>query len=187
MIVVLTGAHSCGKSTLVEFFKGKENFTCIDSVTRKSTTDKDRRIDGQVHLDEAQYAILENILEATNELIQMNKKDPSKVYLVDRCVFDFIAYTRAFYRRGLISLECLDRIEDTCNGLWESYDLICYLGIEFNIVDDGVRSLDEDLRKDVDQEILNQLLWNRVKAIKLNGSVRQRVEMLQYTIHTLQA
>lgn len=185
MIVVLTGSHSCGKSTLVEFFRGKEGFQSIDSVTRNSTSAAERRIDGVDSLDKGQLNILENIQAAMKEIIAKNVKDPTQVYLIDRCVFDFIAYSRAFYKRGLITKETLNEIESKCSDLWPHYDLVCYLGIEFGIVNDGVRSLDEDLRKDVDSEILNQLLWNPVKAIKLSGTVRQRVEKLYDVISTL--
>lgn len=185
MIVVLTGSHSCGKSTLVEFFRGKKGFTCVDSVTRSTVTQQERKIDGIENLDDAQYRIMDNICEATQDLVRRNVENPDEVFLVDRCVFDFIAYTRAFNKRGLVSDYCLETIETKCKDLWKYYDLVCYLGIEFNIVDDGVRSLDEDLRKEVDAEILNQILWNPVKAIKLSGSVRQRVTSLQDTVHSL--
>lgn len=185
MIVVLTGSHSCGKSTLVEFFRGKKGFTCVDSVTRSTITRQERKIDDISDLDDAQYRIMDNICEATQDLVRKNVENPDEIYLIDRCVFDFIAYTRAFNKRGLVSDYCLETVEKTCNNLWKYYDLVCYLGIEFNIVNDGVRSLDEDLRKDVDAEILNQILWNPVKAVKLSGSVRQRVEKLQDVINSI--
>lgn len=187
MIVVLTGSHSCGKSTLVEFFRGKEGFTCVDSVTRNSTTAKERKIDGVEDLNETQLRILFNIKEATKEIVRMNEEDPDQVYLIDRCVFDFLAYSRAFYDRGLLSPYVLQQVVEECKEIWKIYDLVCYLPIEFSIVDDGVRSLDEDLRKDVDNYIINELLWNPVRAIKLHGSVRQRVETLQDKVHLLSA
>lgn len=186
MIVVLTGSHSCGKSTLVEFFQGKEGFECIDSVTRSTISKEDRKVDGAKNLDNAQYAILENIRKATTELIRKNQENPEKVYLVDRCAFDFIAYTRCFHRRGLVSDQCLEEIEEQCANFYICYDLVGYLPIEFPIVPDGDRSEDEELRKEVDQEILKQIMWNRVRAITLHGSVKQRVTDIQYAICTIQ-
>lgn len=185
MIVVLTGAHSCGKSTLVEFFRGKEGFECIDSVTRSTISKEDRKVDGVENLDAAQYAILDNIGKATIEIVKRNAEDPKKVYLLDRCAFDFIAYSRCFYKRGLVSDECMYAIEHICKDYWKYYDLVCYLGIEFPIVADGVRSEDEVLRKQVDSEIHKQILWNEVKAIQLNGSVLQRVADLQDAINSI--
>lgn len=186
MIVVLTGAHSCGKSTLVDFFRGKESFVCIDSLTRSTITPEERKIDTGVSED-GQLRMYHAILEKTAEIRRMNILDPSKIYLLDRSVFDFIAYNRAFAKRGWLNSAVAEQMELGLEDLWDNYDLVFYLPIEFNIVDDGVRSLDEDLRRDVDQEILAQLLWNPVKAIKLNGSVRQRVEVLQNTVSSVQA
>ena len=182
MIVCFTGAHSCGKSTLVEFFRGKEGFECIDSVTRSTISDKERKVDGVESMDQAQIAILSNIQKATIEIVKKNVEHPEKIYLLDRCVFDFLGYTRAFVKRGLISEEYSKQIELGCRNLWKYYDLVCYLGIEFPIVPDGVRSEDEELRKDVDSEILKQILWNEVKAVKLDGPVLKRVKDLESAI-----
>lgn len=184
MIVVLTGAHSCGKSTLLEFFRGKEGYVCIDSVTRSTITPEERKVDNGVS-EEGQWRMYQAILEKTAEIRRMNHEDPSKVYLLDRSVFDFIAYNRAFEKRGWLNSLAAEGIERGLKDLWENYDVVFYLPIEFKIVDDGVRSLDEDLRKDVDEEILNQILWNKVRAVKLNGSVRQRVESIYDTINIL--
>ena len=181
MIVVLTGSHSCGKSTLVEFFRGKEGFVCIDSVTRSTITPEERKVDNGVSED-GQLRMYHAILEKTAEIRKINLQDPSKVYLLDRSVFDFIAYNRAFVKRGWLSAEVEEQIEWGLEDLWDNYDLVFYLPIEFKIVDDGVRSLDEDLRKDVDDQILNQILWNKVRSVKLHGSVRQRVETINDTI-----
>lgn len=187
MIVCLTGAHSCGKSTLVEFFRGKEGFECIDSVTRSTISKEDRKVDGVENLDKAQYAILDNIQKATLKLVEQNVADPSKVYLLDRCVFDFIAYSLCFYNKGLISPDCMTAIMKTCKDYWKYYDLVCYLPIEFPIVSDGIRSEDEELRKQVDREIHTQILWNRVRAIELNGTVLQRVSRIQDAVTAIQA
>ena len=187
MIVCLTGAHSCVKSTLVEFFRGKEGFECIDSVTRSTISKEDRKVDGVENLDKAQYAILDNIGKATLELVKRNAEDPDKIYLLDRCVFDFIAYTRCFAKKGLVSQECLETVTNTLDKYWKYYDLVGYLPIEFPIVSDGVRSEDEELRAQVDREIRGQILWDEVRAIELNGSVLQRVESLLHAIRTIKS
>lgn len=179
MIVVFTGAHGCGKSSLIEKLQSWDNVVCVNSVTRSTISAKERRIDGVESLDDAQYKILGNIIEATNDLIEMNKKDPNKIYLVDRCVFDFVAYTRAFYERGNVSYQCLHTIEETVQNIYKNYDLVCYLPIEFAIVDDGVRSLDEELRKTVDNEIYRQIKASGVKYVKLSGSYEERIKTLQ--------
>lgn len=182
MIVVFTGSHSCGKSSLIERCKDWDSVVCVNSVTRSTITDKERRIDGIKKLDDSQYKILEKIIEFMNDLIEENKKKPNNIYLCDRSVFDFIAYTRAFYKRGLVSDQCLKLIEDTCQNIYTCYDLICYLPIEFPIVDDGVRSLDEQLRTDVDTEICRQLK-DKNNVITLSGSYEARLKTLRTVLN----
>lgn len=179
MIVVFTGAHGCGKSSLIEKLQDWDNIVCVNSVTRSTISAKERRIDEIENLDNSQYKILSNIIEATNDLIEMNKRDSNKIYLVDRCVFDFVAYTRAFYEQGKLSYQCLHTVEETVQNIYKNYDLVCYLPIEFAIVDDGVRSLDENLRKYVDNEIYRQIKSTGVKFVRLSGSYEERIKTLQ--------
>ena len=114
----------------------------------------------------------------------MNKQNPNKVYLLDRCVFDFIAYSRCFYKQGKLSKCVLDVIEEKGSKLFQCIDLFGYLPIEFDIVDDGIRSLDNELRKNVDSEIVDLLKTNEVNYIVLNGSVDERVQNLQTRVDT---
>ena len=85
----------------------------------------------------------------------------------------------------MVSEKCLNTVEKVCKDYWKYYDLVCYLGIEFPIVADGVRSEDEDLRKQVDSEIFKQILWNKVRAIQLSGTVLQRVSDLQNAVNSI--
>lgn len=187
MIVVLTGSHGCGKSSLIEHIMNTdlgENIVPVNSVTRTSISNAERRIDGEVNLDQAQLNILCNINEIMMKLIDENNSHPEKIFLLDRCIFDFIAYTRCFYRRGMVSSVCLNRIETQCLGLSKYYDLVGYLGIEFPIIDDGVRSLDEELRRDVDLEIRKLISTVSDKVIKLSGSYERRIQDLKTAINT---
>lgn len=182
MIICFSGAHSTGKSTLVEFFKGKEGFICLDSCTRSTITAEERRVDGITDLENAQIKLLGNVTARMAEIVKLSVENPDKVILMDRSCLDFIGYSRAFAKRGLLSQNCLEQIEKGCKDLWKYIDVVFYLPIEFNTVDDGIRSLDEDLRKDVDKEVLDQILWNKVRAVKLTGSVLTRVKRIQEVI-----
>lgn len=185
MIVAFSGAHSCGKSTLVEFFRGKEGYICIDSCTRSTISAEERKVDGVTDLGSAQIKMLDNVTKRMAGIVKMNVEDPTKIYLMDRSCLDFIAYSRVFARKGLLSKYYLEQIEKGCKDLWRYIDVIFYLPIEFPIVSDGVRSEDEALRKEVDMEILNQLLWNGSKSVKLTGPVLSRVLLVEKTIDLL--
>ena len=184
MIVALTGSHSTGKSTLVEYFQDKKNIVRLSSVTRSTITNEERRVDGVVDLDVAQLKILLNIIQGIDNIIEMNEQNPDNIYLLDRCVFDFIAYSRCFYKQGKLSKCVLDVIEEKGSKLFQCIDLFGYLPIEFDIVDDGIRSLDNELRKEVDGEIVDLLKTNKVNYIVLSGSVDERIQNLQTRIDT---
>lgn len=179
MIVAFTGAHSTGKSTMLQFFQGKKGVVCVDSVTRSTISSKERRVDGIESLDEAQKRIAKNIVDKMNSLIEDNRKDPSIVYLLDRSVFDFLAYTKAFLDRNQVCEKTWNEVYKICEGLWDHLDLVFYLPIEFPIVDDGVRSLDESLRREVDQNIQDLLRDVGKESYALQGSVKERVKTVE--------
>ena len=185
MIICFCGAHSTGKSTLVEFFRGKEGFVCLDSCTRSTISDRERKIDGVSSLDDTQLRMMKGVKSRMAEIVEMNQKDPSKVYCMDRCVFDFLSYTKAFYQKGLLKKQVYEEIVEGCEGLWANIDVFFYLPIEFKIVDDGVRSLDEDLRQTVDRNVRDSLFWYPVQAVELTGTVLQRVKKVEEVVELL--
>lgn len=186
MIVCLTGSHSTGKSTLLKAFSNIPDIVQVDSVTRSSISAEERRVDGGV-TDEGQLAILEAIKKKCIELEDANRRDPNKIYLLDRSVFDFVAYSRVFYERGQISVYTWVRIAKFFEEHMNMYDLVCYLPIEFDLVDDGVRSLDEDLRRKVDERILTDVLWSQNRVIKLTGTVESRVQQVLEAIENIKS
>ena len=60
MLICLTGSHSTGKTTLVEFFKNEKNYESIGSVTRKVLLKEQRKVEEGVS-DESQRRVLEAI------------------------------------------------------------------------------------------------------------------------------
>lgn len=187
MIVAFTGSHSTGKSTLVQSIRDWPwNYVrCVDSVTRSTLSAAERRVDGIPDLNEGQLTMASNICKAMESIIKMNEENPDLVFVLDRCVFDFLAYTKSFVDRGLVNLEVWDTIKEQCEGLWKHIDLFFYLPLEIKLVDDGVRSLDEDLRGRVDSYILDQILWNKVQAVQLRGTVSERLAVVVSTISEL--
>lgn len=185
MIICFTGSHSTGKSTLVEFFKGKENFVSLDSCTRSTISAKERKVDGVEDLNETQLRMMDGVIARMKSIVDMETEDPTKIYCMDRSVIDFLSYTKAFRDKGLVSEEVWKQIKEGCEDLWTYINVFFYLPVEFSIVDDGVRSLDEDLRKAVDKNIREMLLWYPVQAVELSGSVLQRVKKVEEIIELL--
>lgn len=156
MIVCLSGAHSTGKSTLIEQFRDIEGFVCIDSVTRSTISLEERRIDRGV-TEEGQLRIADAIVAKTQELLEMEEKDPAKIYLLDRSVFDFLAYSHVFADRKQISDHCYSELVKKVEDCMKAYDLVIRIPIRFEIVDDGSRSVDTSLQREVDNYLLRLL------------------------------
>lgn len=182
MIICFTGSHSTGKSTAVNYLRGREKFECIDSVTRSTISTAERKVDGVTSLDEAQLKLADSVVKSMEAITMKNLVDPDKIYVMDRCVFDFIAYTTSFFKRGLLSEETYKTVLRKVQNLWEQIDVFFYLPVDFPLVPDGERSEDEDLRQAVDKEIQALLLWNKVRAVKLSGSKEERLNIIDSTI-----
>jgi nicotinamide riboside kinase len=69
-------------------------------------------------------------------------------------------------------------IEDTWNRIKNEYTHYIYFPIEFDSVDDGVRSVNEKWRKEVDDEFKVILEGVRQPYLTITGSPMQRVEQI---------
>ena len=102
---------------------------------------------------------------------------------MDRSFVDFTAYTLAFNKQGKISDTFAAMMQYECEKRLSKnqYDLIFYLPIEFDIVDDGIRSIDKELQKLVDTEI-NKLLVNKTNTVRLSGTIDERIKQISNCI-----
>ncbi len=69
-------------------------------------------------------------------------------------------------------------IEDTWNRIKKEYTHYIYFPIEFDSVDDGVRSVNEDWRTKVDNEFKAVLEGVRQPYLTITGSPMQRVDQI---------
>lgn len=102
---------------------------------------------------------------------------------MDRSFVDFTAYTLAFNKQGKISDTFAAMMQYECEKRLSTnqYDLIFYLPIEFDIVDDGIRSIDKELQRLVDTEIKG-LLLNQTNTITLSGNIDERLKQISNCI-----
>ena len=54
------------------------------------------------------------------------------------------------YERGKVSLETLNKVRAAMDKLLYNYDMLFYLPIEFEVEDDGVRSVSDSFRNEID-------------------------------------
>jgi nicotinamide riboside kinase len=163
--IALVGASSTGKTTVYELLKNKlPKFEFINESTR--TVGSYGFPINEAGTSETQLAISSFHLEALLRPGNM---------ILDRCYMDLLVYSKFMEK---ISVETYNYIEDTWNRVKGEYTHYVYFPIEFESVDDGVRSVNEDWREKIDKEF--QLLLDGVRKpyLTVTGSPLQRVEQI---------
>lgn len=178
------GAQGTGKTTLFEAVKNDEMFKGWNfySEVVRQMLEREEVVINENGNSESQ----KKIFDAYNEILDKMFDNPS---VSDRCIVDVAAYT--------------SRLFDTCNPKDEDYNklsnedfrerkevvrrkyelsLIVYFPIEFPLVEDGVRSIDEQFQKDVDMKIQQFLKNYDIPYITITGSVEERLEQLKKVI-----
>ena len=163
--IALVGASSMGKTTVYELLKNKlPKYEFINESTR---TIKEYGFPiNEGGTDATQLAISSFHLEA---LLQ-----PYNLVL-DRCYMDVVVYTKFMEN---IRARTYNYIEDTWNRVKHEYTHYIYFPIEFDSVDDGVRSIDEEWRTKIDNEFKAILSGVRQPYLTVTGSPMQRVDQI---------
>lgn len=170
MRIGISGAQSVGKTTLLNALRSEkifENFTICDEVTRR--------------VKKYGLFINENGNDVTQRLIMqehivnifMNEN-----MITDRTALDGLVYSLYLNEQNKISDKTLDSVVKMFDKCISRYDLMFYIEPEFEIEDDGTRSIDIKFRDRIVELFNEQIRIRNVKAIRLLGSVRQRTEQL---------
>ena len=163
--IALVGASSTGKTTVYELLKNKlPKYEFVNESTR--TVGSYGFPINEKGTDATQLAIscfhLEALLQPYNQVL-------------DRCFMDVVVYTRFMDNA---SEETWKYIDATWNRIKHEYTHYIYFPIEFDSVDDGVRSVNEKWRKDIDNEFKDVLEGVRQPYLAITGSPMQRVEQI---------
>jgi nicotinamide riboside kinase len=161
MKIAIVGSHGVGKTTLSSKLSKILNLPLIPDVAveayRKGFTISENTP------PEIQFWMFAKHLEYERGL--------GENWIADKCLIDYSVYADVLFTdtrvTGLLA-------EMTSRNAY--YDFVFYLPIEFPIEDDGVRSLDVNFQKNVDdryKQVLDQ--WN-VSYITLTGSIENRVK-----------
>lgn len=163
--IALVGASSVGKTTVYELLKTKlSEYQFINESTR--TVAKYGFPINEDGTSETQLAISSFHLEAL-----LTDKDT----IYDRCYMDLLVYsTYMLY----ISDSASKYILDTYIRIQDRYTHFIYFPIEFKSVDDGVRSINEDWRTEIDNQFKSVLLATGRDYLTVTGSPKERVEQI---------
>lgn len=172
MRVCVVGAHGTGKTTICRAISEQLKFNIIPDVVAKAF-----RLHFTINENtppESQFWILSKQLE-----LERNTPTP---WIMEKSLWDNIIYG-SFSIKDKQVLSVIENIVDA-NA---NYDLVFYLPIEFPIPDDGLRSLDVNFQRFVDQELTKYLHTRKIKYHTLSGSGEQRVSKALQIIKEIQS
>jgi predicted ATPase len=172
MKIILTGAQGTGKTTVLNEFRDA-GFEIVTEVVRNLAKkgvniNKDGDEKGQT-----------KIFNEYKKIFTSNDH-----FISDRGLIDVVAYTVYLARHGKVSEEFANKkIKQLHKFLLANHDsYYCYFPIEFDVVADGVRDLDEEFREEISNIILSLLGALGISFVVMHGSVEERTSKLQSLI-----
>jgi nicotinamide riboside kinase len=170
MKIGITGAQSVGKTTLLNALRSEKLFkeyVICDEVTR--------RVKGYG------LPINEEGTDLTQRLIMNEHIVNVFMYgnmLTDRTALDGLVYSAYLYNKNQISANTLKYVREVFNKVWHSYDYVFYIEPEFEIVDDGVRSINKQFRDEIAELFEYIIEKENLSMLRVKGSVRNRVNTI---------
>ncbi len=170
--VAICGAHSQGKTTLVNALKGdillssNLNFSYRTNLTR----DLSKLLPINEQGDNAsQYLVMARHLEYA--------LTPGR-WILDRGAIDGIAYSHYFYDKGTVDKTVFDALEKIYELCIPHYDKIFYIAPELPLRDDGQRSVNADFFNGVAEQFNFYTKHFSVsdRVIFISGTVEERAK-----------
>lgn len=168
MRIGICGAQSVGKTTLLNALRSEKLLSNI-----KVRNEVTRRV--------ANYGlpINENGSDITQKLIMHEHIVNVFMYddfITDRTALDGIVYSHYLHENGRLTDETMTYVTNIFVKLKSYYDILFYIKPEFDIQNDGVRSIDTNFRDRI-VELFDQYIDTfRVPTVLLTGSVRERLD-----------
>lgn len=177
MKIAFTGTHSTGKTTLlndvIEYYGDDIKLKSISEVARK-IIDKGYPLNQDANVDSYIHYINDQL---SSEETYMRECD---LFISDRTLLDPVAY--AMVNSKLPRPYIPEYFIDMMTNVWllekNRYDIYIYFPIEFPLEIDGIRPLDEQYRKDIDEQIRMLLIKHKINYITVSGNKMQRKDYI---------
>ena len=174
MRIAFTGAHSTGKTTLLNRLKHDPMFNLeyefIDEITRRMTKKGLKINEGGD--DMTQLLIM-------NSHISNILKEKS---IMDRCALDGVVYTQWLKQQDQVKEGTYLTAVNVFNDLISKYDIIFYTSPEdVPLEDDGERSINVKFRDEI-IHLFKIYMSNLDNVITLRGTVEERLITIKNTL-----
>jgi predicted ATPase len=166
--IIFTGAQGTGKTTVLKALEERGANVITEVVRNLSKKGVKINEDGDENGQK-------KIFKAYEKLLSENTS-----YISDRGLVDVLAYTMYLSEKGLVSEELVTKqFKALAKFMKSNGDIIyCYFPIEFAVVDDGTRSVNEDFRAAIDENIKTILAKMGVTYVTVRGSQEERIAIL---------
>ena len=170
MKIGITGAQSVGKTTLLNALRSEKlfkDYVICDEVTRR--------------VKSYGLPINEEGTDITQRLIMNEHIVNVFMYgnmLTDRTALDGLVYSTYLFKNNKINNTTMKYVKDVFNKVWHSYDYVFYIEPEFEIVDDGVRSINKQFRDEIADLFEATIEKEKLSMLIVKGSVRNRVNII---------
>ena len=170
--LIFTGAQGTGKSTILNHYR-EQGMNCITEVVRNLSKQG-------ININESGDEVGQKTIFETYKDVLSQPSD----YISDRGLTDVLAYTMYLRDRNqnlnsTMILQQMDLVEFNKTNKDVIY---CYFPIEFDVVDDGVRSTNEEFRREVDENIQQVLKMCVDDYYVIRGTVEERIQQIDSII-----
>nr|DAQ14752.1 MAG TPA: AAA domain protein [Caudoviricetes sp.] len=183
--VAFSGAQSTGKTTLLNALRESADFKDCkfwDEITRQ-IKEQGFEINEQ-GTDATQLKIMQEHKRRVQE-DQAGDANDSGLIIFDRCSLDGLVYTQYLYNKGQVSKETLDEATRVFEETIADWDAIFFLRPEFEVVDDGVRSVNVEFHRNIVFLFDHFIEKYKLQVIQLTGSVEDRVQQFKVELSKL--
>ncbi len=171
MRIGIVGTHGVGKSTLVSQLAMLLRIPPIEEQARV-VHGEGFELNEKATMSTQLYMLFKHF----------NKEDTFKSFVSDRTPLDYIAYASLRNRLTKIEQYLFWEMRQYALTRMNLYDFIVYVPIEFGVEDDGVRSMDESFRSNIDSKIQNLLGSINNTIVTVTGSVQDRLDQIASAI-----